>query len=407
MAPLALICLQLGFRVSGSDLADGENCRRLEHAGADVLIGHAEGNLPSDGLVVRSSAIGVGNPEFDAAVSAGAVIVRRGELLSEIARGFPCSIAVGGTHGKTTVTAMLTHILKEKGIEPGFMIGGKVQGWDESGAAGNGDIFVFESDESDGTNAMVKARLALVTNIEDDHSWNFNGDNEIAANFAVFARQAERLIYLAEPGADKLFAGFVNADRINALPSWLPSSIADATPLRGYLAWDAALAVAGAVETGLDEGAAAEALKSFPGVARRMTVHQQSEALTLIEDYAHHPTEVAAALELIRRRWPDRFLVVLFQPHRYARLEKYLDQFADQLKIADKTFIAPVFAAWTESGAVDSADLAEKTGVGTRSLTGAWHEIAGELKAEAAKHPPCVIAVLGAGDINQAIPFLK
>lgn len=405
MAPLALIMLQRGLDVSGSDLVKNLKTDYLESSGAKIFAGHNANNLPDNPeslLVVYSSAVKSDNPEMRKALELGIPSIRRGEMLARLAETYQRPVAISGSHGKTTVSAMLVHILLENGVECGYMVGGKINGRETSSAAGNGDIFVTEVDESDGTNALVSPYAGLVTNVEDDHAWSVGGREKLFNNFSIFAGQSENLIYFNNDIQNKLFAGHPRATILSS------EKISDKLlpPEWGrYQKLNAELAVQAAVMLGVDSDNAYRAVSNFPGVARRMVTHYSSDHITIIEDYAHHPTEIQAALETVRNLYPHHHLRVVFQPHRYARLERYINEFAVELGKADSILITPVFAAWTESGTVDSSDLAKLTGSTAIAMPLPWTDIAVEsVKNETGK--PLLLVILGAGDIEELIPLV-
>jgi UDP-N-acetylmuramate--alanine ligase len=405
MAPLANIMLQQGYQVSGSDLQANAKTVALENSGATIFIGHDAANIPLDDntLVVYSSAVGNDNSELAQAKKQGLRCLRRGAMLVELAVGYRRSVAIGGSHGKTTVTAMLTHIMRSYSDDCGFMIGGKVNGWDSDSAAGNGDIFITEVDESDGTIALMSPWLGLITNIEDDHSWSVGGREVLMANFHRFAEQSKHLIRFADKANEELLQRPANGlviDSATALQQYqLPSEWGEYQCLNGILAINAAIYL------GVTAGDALNALFTFPGVARRMVSWLDSEKLTVIEDYAHHPTEVAAILKSLRSRFPKHHLRAVFQPHRYARLERYIDEFAQELATADSILVTPVFAAWTETGQVNSTDLVKLIGEKACCINGSWSQMAKTVK-EYSGSKPLLIAILGAGDIEKIIPEL-
>ena len=405
MAPLANIMLQQGYQVSGSDLQTNAKTIALATAGATIFTGHEATNLPLDDnvLIVYSSAVGTDNPELAQAKKRGLCCLRRGAMLAELAAGYKRSVAIGGSHGKTTVTAMLVHIVRSCNADCGFMIGGKVNGWDRESAAGNGDIFITEVDESDGTIALISPYLGLLTNIEDDHSWSVGGREVLMANFCRFAEQSKHLIRFDDAETEELFAHHDNGLVIAATTAIQQYSL---PPEWGeYQCLNGVLAINAAVHLGITAAAALNALFTFPGVARRMVTWLEREELTVIEDYAHHPTEVAAVLKSLRSRFPEYHLRVIFQPHRYARLERYIAEFATELSLADSILITPVFAAWTETGQVDSTDLVQLIGKKACCISGSWSQMAETAKAYIGIKP-LLIAVLGAGDIEQIIPKL-
>ena len=388
--PLRRIFDELGFRTSGSDL---------------TLSGHAAANLPDTPdaqslLVIYSSAVTADNPELQEARRRGSPCILRGEALGLAASLFPCVIAVSGSHGKTSVTSMIVHILRQAGLAPGFLIGGKLQGNELSGSAGGGRIFVCEADESDGTHTAIRSSLAVVTNVEDDHAWNFDSPECLIRNFRQFARQGKKLLAPALP---------VFADHPDRIVYNAPDELEN-DPRFNRWAHFAKIDLEIAVEavTALElltREAAMRAAESFPGVARRMELHGANEDFLLYEDYAHHPTELAESLGSFRTLFPGRKLKVIFQPHRYARLERYFGEFTQTLRQADEVFVTPVFAAWTASGKVDSAKLVQAIGSNAFLLSGSWPEMARQVRSRL--QPGDLAAVVGAGDIREIIGPLQ
>lgn len=395
MAPLAELSVMRGAAVSGSDGSDSAKFRHLQTLGAEVHLGHREENLPDDTeLLIYSSAVPADNPERLKARQLGIPELRRGEYLAQFASGFKRCVAVTGTHGKSSITAVLSAVLQRCGKEPGFMIGAEVAGM-PSCSVGDGDIFVTEADESDGTHALLKNFLAVIPNVEDDHEWSLGGSAVLEENFRKTAANSCKIIYYASAKCDELFAGHPDAVRLTGVPE-------NFAGLHGFQAANAYIAVQAAKILGCDVDMAVAAAADYPQVARRMTVHKSGEKFTVIEDYAHHPTEVRAAVSLLRINYPGRHLRVLFQPHRFARLEKYFHEFAAALQLADSVYIAPVFAAWSESGPVDSSALA--AAVKGTAVNGDCRQWAEEVLADLPQNS--VIAVLGAGDINGVIAHL-
>lgn len=400
-APLAGIMLKRGCKVSGSDLKCSERTKELVKLGARIFEGHSRSNLPEDTqLLVYSSAADCCNPEIIAAQENNIPCLRRGEFLAELSRLFPRTAAISGSHGKTTITAMLVWILRKCGIPCNYMVGAKVNGIPEYGA-GDSDIFITEVDESDGTNALVHPDLGIVSNVEDDHSWSVGGTRELMSNFFEFAKNSNRLIFVRDSNSNLLFKDHSDAVGINSDVLLETEGIGFA----GFMKLNAALACLAAEKLGVDLKAAKDAVNSFPGVARRMTVHFESSKVVLIEDYAHHPTELACAIELLRNKYPQHHLRVVFQPHRYARLEKYIDAFAHELNFADSIFLAPVYAAWAEKGELDSESLACRIGKRSVLLESNWKEMAEVVLRD--RPDNLLVAVLGAGDIEKLIPELK
>lgn len=410
MAPIAGILHELGITVSGSDLSCNSLTRQLTAAGVQIKAGHSPDNLPNKAdAVVYSSAVKPENPELIKAKQLCIPLIRRGDMLGRLAAKYQRPVAISGSHGKTTVTAMLTHILLKNNIDCGYMIGGKTADSSPSSTAGNGDIFVTEVDESDGTHTCISPYLGLVPNVEDDHSWSVGGSNKLYQNFSTFGRQSRHLITIDGGTTRELFKNHPNCTYVDYAKSIAKGNI---TGLAGklyqewgdYQLFNAALAVKAAEKLGLEAKAAGSALNSFPGVARRMTVHFSSDQVSLVEDYAHHPTEVRVAIAALRKRYPEHHLRIVFQPHRYARLEKYFDAFAEELAAVDSLYIAPVFAAWTEHAPRGSKELAAAI-PGAACIGPPWKSGVAELLSPVDK--PLLLAVFGAGDIDELIPEIK
>ena len=400
-APLARILLEKGFRVSGSDLLDNAAAESLRRHGARIApAGHRIENLPpeNDGLlIVRTSAAGPDNPEIAEAIRRGLSVLRRGEALAITADSCTRPVAVSGSHGKTSVSAMLAWLLRELGANPGYMIGGSVTGWESAGAAGGGDLFVTEADESDGTHALLHPHLGIVTNVEDDHAWSLGGFETLEHNFRTFAEQSETLLYCASEETDRLFKDHPHAVRLE-----LADLPADFLPGFGHFQrLDGMIAVKAAELLGFDAVEAEKKLRGFPGVERRLSVRFNG-AVTVIEDYAHHPTELRESIRSLRELYPGRRLVVIFQPHRYARLERYFDEFAIELRKADRVFVTPVFAAWTGGGKRSAEDLAAEAG--GVALKGSWDEMGARVGHELKKGD--VAAIVGAGDLPKILSSL-
>lgn len=387
MKPLRKIFDELGFRTSGSDL---------------TLQGHDASFLPqgvsgSDLLVIYSSAVPAENPEMVRAKERNASFLLRGHALGEIAKLFPCVIAVSGSHGKTSVSSAIAHILKENGLNPGYLIGGKVCSWTDSGSAGGGKIFVCEADESDSTHTALHSTLAVVTNMEDDHVWNFSSPEELENNFRTFAFQGGKLLApaidclkdhpahtLTDPEKyQEYFQKFPYYTRINL------STAVQAVTLCGLLPEEKALSAA----------------QTFPGVARRMEFHGEGCSFLLYEDYAHHPTEVEYSLRSFREMYPGKKLHVIFQPHRYARLERYFEEFVQVLSRADQVYVTDVFAAWTSGGKKDSDALVSAIGKTAHRLRGSWAEMAHTVRENLSYGD--LVCVLGAGDVKEILTPLQ
>ena len=397
MAPLAELAFRRGHQITGSDNELNSKCRHLIELGIRITPYHCAENISEKcDMVIFSSAVSPDNCERIAAEKMHIRTLRRGDFLAEFASSYKRCVAVSGTHGKSSITALLVSVLRSCGKNPGFMIGAEVANL-PSCAPGDGDIFVTEADESDGTHTKLKNFLGIVPNLEDDHSWSVGGTEILEKNFCTFAENSEKLLYYSSEKTDRLFKNHPDQIKFTGFPE-------NFAGLYGFQAENAFLAYNASLMLGCKAASAEKASADYPQVARRMRVVSSDEKLTVIEDYAHHPTEVQSALNFLRHRYPQKHLRILFQPHRYARLEKYFDRFAGVLSEADSCLVVPVFAAWSESGKVNSSMLAEKIKNGSY-CSGSWQEIA----AETMKNIPeqAVIAVLGAGDIEKVLHYLQ
>ncbi len=325
MSGLALVCAELGASVTGSDRADSSYMERLRAAGIEPAVGHDAANLPEGADVVVSTAIGADNTELALARERGVEPIHRGALLAQL-----CAekrlIAVAGTHGKTTTTAMLVWALRALGADPAFFVGGEVPGLGPDGDAANagwgeGEWVVAEADESDASFLELQPEIAVITNIEMDHHSRWGSLAELRAAFDEFAacartvvrpEDSELEIELAVPGHHNL---------LNA---------------RG--------AVLAAAAAGFDSAAVAAALADFRGVRRRLELKGTHGAVHIYDDYAHHPTEVRAALSALREQGPARLLAV-FQPHLYSRTKAFGEEFGGALALADEVVVLDVYPA--------------------------------------------------------------
>ena len=417
--PLMKIFSQWGYQVSGSDMEDSPALAKMrEELGAKIFSSHSRENLPpckgEDLLIIYSSAIKADNPELIAARERGAKTILRGEALSLVAKEFGKVAAVSGTHGKTSTCALLVHILEKAGFAPGFLVGGNLPGRFWNGEKGNGEIFICEADESDGTHSLIASECAIVTNLEEDHIWNFSSQEAFYAKSRIFAASSQCLIYGAGEIPDTLFGGDTLPEKKIRITGEEVSQYSFPRSFGPFQKFNALLAITCAEAlTGLPKERFLPFLKEFPGVERRMTIYYKGSNILLLEDYAHHPTELAASLEAIRALYGQKKkLTLLFQPHRYARLEKYFEEFAAILSTGrdapQKVLIAPVFAAWTEKGKVSGRDLAEKIGEKACYLEGSWEDMAETIIQETSRGgEEEILAIVGAGDVRKVIPPLK
>ena len=398
MAPLAALCRLSGRRVTGSDCLMNSKMEHLKTLGVTLYSEHFSDALADDTeCLIYSSAVPPENPERRKAFELGIPQLCRGAALAEFSCDYKRVIAVSGAHGKSSITALISHILKENNFNPGYMIGADFNG-SLNYSSGNGDIFVTEADESDGTHKLLQPWCGVIPNYDPDHAWSVGGEEQLVKNFQTFADRSKNLLYYGYSDVEKF---------CSARPGRLDVVSEDFTyaGFFGYEAANAQLAVECCKLLGCSEEAAIKSASTFPGIARRMSVRFNSGNITVIEDYAHHPTEVHNSINLLRHRYKDHHLRVIFQPHRYARLEMFFDGFVSELKRADSLFVAPVFAAWSEHGKVDSNILAEKSGGCV--ISSDWQVAAKVVLTDIPSDKPLLIAVLGAGDINGIFPGLE
>ena len=352
MSGLALVAKQLGATVTGSDQAESSYCARLSDAGIDPIIGHDAANLPEGAEVVVSTAIPEDNPELAAARAAGATVLHRGELLGELSR-MKRTIAVGGTHGKTTSASMAALALLEAGREPAFLIGGELRAAGTNAAWGTGEWAVIEADESDRSFLALGRDVAVVTNIELDHHATYVNLGELEEAFEEFVAPAA--VRVLGPGVElggedeAVRFGIEDAKQLTLTPGGSRFAVKgvevelQVPGEHNVLNALAALAALDAAGVPIEE--AAPGLAKFTGAGRRFEEHGRTPQGALVyDDYAHHPTEVRATLEAARTLEPRR-LVAAFQPHLYSRTRMLARDFGRALALADLVVVLDVYRA--------------------------------------------------------------
>ena len=415
MSGLALVCAELGATVSGSDRADSSYMERLRAAGLDPIIGHDAANLPEGVEVVVSTAIGDDNPELALARERGVEPIHRGALLAEL-----CAekrlIAVAGTHGKTTTTAMLVWALRALGADPAFFVGGEVPGLGPeaiNAGWGGGEWVVAEADESDASFLELKPEIAVVTNLEMDHHSRWGSVAELRRAFRDFVSAAESVVIPAGGSLAELGEGrrAVEFDETAPGPADLPLAVPGRHNLRNARAALAALELGPLTShfvslsgTKHEVSDAAEALAGFPGVRRRLELKGTRNGARVYDDYAHHPTEVRAALSALRELAPER-LIAAFQPHLYSRTKAFTEGFGAALALADEVVVLDVYPAREEpvgelagvSGLQVAEAVAERNG-GRRVW---WLPTAEAARAALASRlgPGGILVTIGAGDV--------
>ncbi len=377
MSGIAEVLCTLGYQVSGSDNADNATTRRLASLGATVHRGHAEANVSGADCIVVSSAIRRDNPELAAARAQRIPVVPRAEMLAELMR-FRRGIAVAGTHGKTTTTSLLASVLGEGGLDPTFVIGGHLLAAGANARLGGGDWLVAEADESDGSFLRLNPLVAIVTNIDADHLENYGGDfARVQAAFAEFLHRlpfyglavlciddAEVAALAKDTSRHIMTYGFATEADVRAedvrqqggcmrftlcLPDGARTPIELALPGR-HNVQNALAAASVAWQLGVEPATIATALQKFAGIGRRFNLLAQlrtgkGATVQLVDDYGHHPKELEAVFAAARGGWPDKRLVVAFQPHRYSRTRDLFDDFAGVLSSVDALVLTEVYPA--------------------------------------------------------------
>jgi len=449
MSGIARIMIARGVPVSGSDSAGGELLASLAALGADVHVGHAAANVADADTVVVSSAIRPDNPELTAARAGGLRVLHRAAALASVMLGRR-GVAVAGTHGKTTTTSMIATALRHCGADPGYVIGGILSETGLGAEDGSGAVFVAEADESDGSFLMLSPQVAVVTCVEADHLDNYAGLAEIEDAFAAFARRIVPggvLIACADdPGARSLAAAaaalpirvrtYGEADGADykvtsVVPRGMsvslevhrgpgsgpcePSGPGRPVPVRlevgvpgRHNALNAAAAYAAVLELGLPAvraGQAASGLAAYRGARRRMEPKGQAGGVTVLDSYAHHPTELAADLRAARDIAPGGRVIAVFQPHLFSRTRIFAGQFGAALGLADEVFVLDVYAAREDPEPGVTGELVASAVPGGRAVflpdaaavPGAVADIA---------RPGDLVLTMGAGDVTAQGPLI-
>jgi UDP-N-acetylmuramate--alanine ligase len=404
MSGLALVCDRLGARVSGSDRAESSYLARLRAAGLEPRVGHDAAAVPADSEVVVSTAVGADNPELERAVERGQRIVHRGRLLAELCAAKRL-IAVSGTHGKTTTAGMLAHALRAIGADPAFVLGGELPGAGPGGAVanagwGDGEWIVAEADESDASFLELEPQIAVVTNVELDHHSRWTSRAELLDAFRRFCEPAAGVALPADGEASRLAAGPTVAFDVDRPGPALSLAVPGRHNVLNARAALAALELAG-----FDLATAGDALASFPGMLRRLELRGRRAGAAIYDDYAHHPTEVSAALAALRELGPRR-LIAVFQPHLYSRTKALAGRFGAALAAADEIGVLDVYPAREEPvgelAGVSGLDVARAAAdhAGGRPV---WWLVDAE-RAERVLAPRLgegdLLVTIGAGDIH-------
>ena len=433
MSGIAEVMHRLGYKVQGSDQSDSYVVEKLRKTGIPVAIGHSADNLGDAAVVVCSTAIKENNPEFQAAAERRLPRVRRAEMLAELMR-MQKTVAVAGTHGKTTTTSMIAALLDSGGLDPTVINGGIINRYGSTARLGKSDWWVIEADESDGSFLRLDGTIAVVTNIDPEHLEHYGSFDRVRDAFVEFIENVPfyglAVLCVDHPEVQNIIGrirdrrivtyGFsaladVRADNVTPVPGGTRfdavilgrdgerRSIAVEVPIPGrHNVQNALAAIAVALELGISDDAIVAGFEKFEGVRRRFTTVGEADGAIVIDDYAHHPTEIRAVLSAAREGARERVIAVM-QPHRYTRLQSLMEEFQNAFNDADVVFVTPVYPAGEEPiDGVDSAALVEGLRAhGHRMVRTVDNldELCRELRDLAADGD--MIICMGAGDITK------
>jgi len=430
MSALASALLDLSVSVSGSDMAASDATRELEARGAYIYIGHSAENLGDATRVVVTAALSPDNPELVAARERGIPVIKRAALLGEL-MDLRRGIAVAGTHGKTTTSSMIAWVLAKAGRDPSYMIGGTIRGLGPGGHWGSGEELVAEADEYDRSFLHLRPDVAVITNVESDHLEYYGSEiaiDEAVLEFAMNVRPGGMLLLY---DSDSRVANLSAKLREAAVPfsihfygtgvtsTWQARGVeANESGGTSYIALrngeevvrvmlqvpgnhnalNSLAALAVCVELGIEAGEAARWLGEFIGAGRRFEVKGEVNSITVVDDYAHHPTEIAATLQAARQRYPNNRLVVVFQPHTYTRTRDFLDDFAASLSAADRVFVTEIYASRErDTLGMSGRNIIEKMAGATATFVPTLEDATNILLEEL--RPGDVLLTMGAGDV--------
>ena len=371
MSGIAEVLLNLGYKVSGSDLRHSETTERLASLGGEIHIGHARENLVDVNVVVTSTAVRDDNPEVVEAQARLIPVIPRAEMLAELMR-MKYGIAIAGTHGKTTTTSMVATVLTHGGIDPTIVIGGKLNTLGSNAKLGQGKFLVAEADESDGSFLKLSPTIAVVTNIDADHLDFYSGIEEIKDIFVDFINKIpffglavlcldDRNVAEVIPRVKKRFITYGLSTQADIRASQIRlagNSTSFTTHYKGdrmgeisysmpgaHNVLNALACIAVAMELDVPFEQIREGFAQFGGVGRRFQIKGEVREIMVVDDYGHHPTEIRATLAAAKNGWPDRRLVVAFQPHRYTRTKELFDEFVTAFYDADILILTDIYAA--------------------------------------------------------------
>ena len=371
MSGIAEVLLNLGYKVSGSDVAPSETTKRLQQLGATIFVGHRGEQIQGADIVVYSSAVQPDNPELKAAKSQNIPFIPRGEMLAELMR-MKVGIAVAGMHGKTTTTSMVSMVLAQGGLDPTVVIGGKLNAIGTNAKLGQGKYLVAEADESDRSFLLLSPQIAVVTNLDPEHLDHYRDIEDIKSTFVQFLSRlpitGKAILCIDDPKVRDLFPKVQRPITTYGLREDADFRATDITfkgttstftcqnhkktlgtislPMPGiHNVTNALAAVAVGLEVGLNFSTIAKGLENFSGVQRRFTIKGEHKGIIVIDDYGHHPTEIQATIKAAKLAFPNRRIVVAFQPHRYTRTRDLFKEFVSAFEGADFIVLTDIYPA--------------------------------------------------------------
>lgn len=430
MSGIARILIGMGHKVTGSDLRDTDNVAALRELGAEIFIGHDERHLGNPDTVVVTSALWPTNPEYLLAKHRGIPVIHRSQALAYLTSKNRV-VAVAGAHGKTTSTGMVITALLKLGVDPSFVNGGVISSLNSSSAKGDSDLFIIEADESDGSFLHYDTAVALITNVDADHLDHYGSEEAFEQEFANFASGAKEFVAISsdDPGAVRVtklirekriltFGYAADAEvrlfDVDASGAEVTFAInfegkeyrAELTIPGEHNAINAAGAFAVLVGLGFDPAASLHGITAFRGTERRFQLHGEERGVRVYDDFAHHPTEVAAALKAARAVVGEGRLITVFQPHLYSRTRLMHDQFAEALAASDEVVVLDIYAAREDpepgvTGQMVSDSFANPSQVHYVPL---WED-APAVAAKLAQAGDFIIT-MGCGDVYRMVPEL-
>lgn len=428
MSGIAELLLNLGYQVSGSDLKASDITDRLEKLGGRVFIGHNENQVEGADVVVISSAVAPDNPEVDAARKVSIPVIPRAEMLAELMR-LKYSIAIAGAHGKTTTTSLVASVLGKGGLDPTVVIGGKLKSIGSNAVLGTGDYIVAEADESDGSFLKMSPTIAVVTNIDREHLDYYRDIRDIREVFLSFTDRIpfyglavlcldNEHVQSIIPGIGKRFTtygmstqadlqarniefkGLQSSFSVYHMGKQLGKVLLNLPGMHNVSNSLAAVAVG--LELGISFEVIKSALENHEGVQRRLEIKGEKKGVIVVDDYGHHPTEIKATLMAAKESWPERRLVVVFQPHRYTRTRALFEEFTRAFYESDVLVVLPIYAAGEKPiNGVDSHKLYESIAAhGHREVVFQkdFHHAMKFLQENLKKND--LLLTLGAGDVH-------